>query len=310
MVDVLKHNFPKTGVDFLVNNRVAELILDYPNISKVHSIEKDSIKVLKRIFKENQYDLAIVVHPNFSIAIALFQSGIKKRLGTGYRWYSFMFNLKRYQHRKYSEKHEMEYNLDLLKEIGCEIPAGIKPVLNVKDETIGLLQSKINNSGIKLDDNFIIIHPGSLKSAKEWGNKNFSELINLILDDNNLKIKIVLTGSVDENEMLDSLLQKITSKDKVIKITNINLNELAALIKCSKLFISNSTGPLHIAAAVGTFVIGFYPDKTETNAARWGPYTDKKKVFSSGLKDNKSKFLDDIEPGEVFNFIKSYINSN
>jgi ADP-heptose:LPS heptosyltransferase len=310
MIDVLKHNFPKTSVDFLVNTRVAELILDYPNISKVHSIEKDSIKVLKPIFRENKYDLAIVVHPDFSIAVALFQSGIKYRLGTGYRWYSFLFNIKRYRHRKYSDKHEMEYNLDLLKEIGCEIPTGIKPVLTVKDETIVLLKDKIIKSGLALDELFIIIHPGSLKSAKEWGSKNFAGLINLLLDDNSLKTKIVLTGSINENAMLDNLLQIITPKKKVIKITNVNLIELAALIKCSKLFIGNSTGPIHIAAAVGTFVIGLYPAKTETNAARWGPYTDKKKVFSSGLKENESEFLDDIEPVKVFNFIKSYINSN
>ena len=310
MVDVLKHNFPKTRVDFLVNTGVAELILDYPNISKVHSIEKDSIKVLKTILRENKYDMAIVVYPEFSIALALFQSGIKYRLGTGYRWYSFLFNLRRYRHRKYSEKHEMEYNLDLLNEIGCEIPAGIKPVLAVKDETISQLSGKIIKLGLNLDEYFIIIHPGSLKSAKEWGTANFSELINLILDDSLLKTKIVLTGSKEENAMVDNLLQKITLKNKVIKITNINLKELTALIKCSKLFISNSTGPIHIAAAVGTFVVGFYPVKTETNATRWGPYTDKKKVFSSGLKDEESEFLDDIEPGEVYNFIKSYINSN
>lgn len=309
MVDVLKHNFPETCVDFLVNNRVAELILDYPNISKVHSIEKDSIRVLKQVFKENNYDLAIVVHPDFSIAMALLLSGIKKRLGTGYRWYSFLFNIKRYQHRKHSEKHEMEYNLDLLKEIGCEIPAGIKPVLSVKDETIALLKSKINTSGLNIEEDFLIIHPGSLKSAKGWGNKNFAELINLLLDDSSLITKVVLTGSNDENQMIENLLQKITPKNKVVNITNVNLKELTALIKCSKMFISNSTGPIHIAAAVGTFVIGLYPAKTETNATRWGPYTDKKKVFSSQLKNDEAEFLDDIKPGEVYNFVKTYFNT-
>ena len=61
---------------------------------------------------------AIIVYPTFQTALIIFLSRIKNRIGTGYRWYSFLFNSKIYEHRKYAEKHELEYNVNLLKAFG------------------------------------------------------------------------------------------------------------------------------------------------------------------------------------------------
>ena len=305
MIDVLKQNYPDSSIDFLVNKRVVDLIDDYPNINKVQAIEKDSIKAIQAICVSNHYDLAIIVHPTFEIALAVYLSGIKKRLGTGYRWYSFLFNLKRYQHRKYAEKHELEFNLDLLNVIDCKIPDKIKLNLKVTEETINNLKSKLTN--FDFTDNYIIIHPGSMGSAKRWPKENFVKLINLLKNDVAIKYKIILTGSADEDILLYSIEKKVKTEN-VLTVTNLTLKELAGLIKYSKLFISNSTGPIHIAAAVSTFVIGFYPSKAQESAERWGPYTDRKKIFSSKGDEKGNDFLDEINPGDVYKFVKSYLN--
>jgi heptosyltransferase-3 len=307
MIDTLKYNYPDTLIDFLVNKRVAELIENYPNINKVQPIEKDSIRDIKQICSKNSYDLVIAVHPTFIIALSIFLSGVKFRLGTGYRWYSFLFNIRRYQHRKYSEKHELEYNLDLLKEINCKLQNDTMPQIQVSGETVSQLKSKTDSLGLDLNSGFIVIHPGSLGSAATWGNNNFIKLINLILEDKNIHNKIVLTGVNEENTLINSIIEHIIDKDKVLKITNLSLKEFAGLLKNAALCISNSTGPIHIAAAVGTFVIGFYPAKRQESAARWAPYTEKKKIFSSRLQNSEKHNLNDIDPVEVFSFIKSYL---
>jgi ADP-heptose:LPS heptosyltransferase len=54
---------------------------------------------------------------------------------------------------------------------------------------------------------------------------------------------------------------------------------LGAIIRSSKLFVSNSTGPLHLAVAMGTPVVGIFPQHVPMSAKRWGPYTDKKSVL-------------------------------
>src|SRR5690606_15090363 len=60
----------------------------------------------------------------------------------------------------------------------------------------------------------------------------------------------------------------------------LNLSELIALINECHIFVSNSTGPIHIAAALGKYTIGFYPKILSTSAKRWGPYTNKRSVFT------------------------------
>ncbi len=51
------------------------------------------------------------------------------------------------------------------------------------------------------------------------------------------------------------------------------------MIKLASVFVSNSTGPIHIAGAVGTPVVGFYPPIKVMSPRRWGPYTENKAIF-------------------------------
>jgi heptosyltransferase-3 len=58
------------------------------------------------------------------------------------------------------------------------------------------------------------------------------------------------------------------------------LDILAAVLTQARLFVSNSTGPLHIAAACGVPVLGFYPFGNAVNARRWGPLAERGAVLS------------------------------
>ena len=308
MVDTLKLNYPDSKIDMLVNKRVAELVQDYPNINKVQYIEKESLRAIRDVCRTGDYDLAIIVYPCFRIALALFLCKIKYRLGSGYRWYSFLFNIKHYQHRKYSTKHELEYNLDLLDELGCVRPPDIVPKLNVKSELEEVVKKNLLQKGITPDKAFIIIHPSTMGSAKVWAQHNFVKLCNLLIDDNECNFNIILTGtSIDEHD-LNRMMKQFNPNSKVFVVSDLNLREFSALLKFSKLCISNSTGPLHIAAAVGTFVVGFYSPLLTESAVRWGPYTDKKKIFSPSLNTNEKDVMDDIKPQDVYAFIKDFMS--
>jgi heptosyltransferase-3 len=57
------------------------------------------------------------------------------------------------------------------------------------------------------------------------------------------------------------------------------LKELAALARSAALFVGNSTGPLHIAAAMDTPVVGLYPQHTAMSQRRWGPWCSRKRVL-------------------------------
>ncbi len=295
----------------MVNRRIFELIKDYPNINKVQSIEKDSLKDIKQICKDGNYDLAIIVRPLFIIALAVYFSGIKNRLGTGYRWYSFLFNIKHYEHRKYSTKHELEYNLDLLDELGCKRIENMQPKLNVSDELLGKVKGKFVSKGINIEKPFIIIHPGTLGSAKTWNSENFSKLIELLKGDKRFNYNIFVTGTKSEDSILKGVANRLGNKGNVYIINDLDIREFAALCKMSRLFVSNSTGPIHIAAAVGAFCVGFYSPVRQESAVRWAPFTDKKKIFSPEFTEGESltNIMNKIRPEEVKNFIMNFLNN-
>jgi ADP-heptose:LPS heptosyltransferase len=287
LIEILHNNFPDAKIDFLVNSRVKLLIENYPNINNLLTIEKESIKEIYSICNKGKYDFAVAVRPLFSIAFALFLSGIRYRLGTGYRWYSFLFNFRHYEHRRHSVKHELEYNLNLLSSIGIRNEKVIDPVLYVSDADIKKIKEKLISMRLDTAKMLIIIHPSTKGSALVWDNNNFTDLLNLLLLENDTGYQIVITGTKEDETELNHITENIKSKNNVFIISDLDLKEFAALIKLSKVLVCNSTGPIHIAAALGIFCIGFYSPRQTENEKRWGPRTAKKIIFTLSESDKR-----------------------
>lgn len=303
MLETLKKNFPDAEIDFLVNERVSELVSFDPNITNVIPIENDSMKALRKAITK-PYDLGIAVRPLFNIALGMFFAKIKFRVGIAYRWYSFLFNIRHHQHRKHSVKHEMRYNLDLLDELGCEQFDGITPKIYTSFEDAKSLTEKLIDSKVDDSRKNIIIHTSSRGSAVVWLQINFKELIRLMVNDISFNYNIILTGTKSDEPAVNSITGNFNEKSNIYSILDLNLRELAVLCKSSVLFIGNSTGPIHIAAAVNTPIIGFYSPRLTESETRWGPVTDKKKIFT--LSETN---LLHPSPEEVFFFIKYYLNT-
>jgi ADP-heptose:LPS heptosyltransferase len=91
-------------------------------------------------------------------------------------------------------------------------------------------------------------------------------------------VEVFLTGTAAERDQAEQIIGY--TGDRAINLSGqLNLKELAALLEGAALYISNSTGPLHVAAAVGTPVLGFYPQIPVMGPRRWGPYTTRARVL-------------------------------
>lgn len=307
MVDALRQNYPDALIDLLVNRRVYDLVFDYPNINKVHTIEKVTAGGIKRICRSGNYDLAIAVHPKLQIALGLLLGGIKYRLGSGYRWYSFLFNIRHFEHRKEATEHESTYNLHLLDELNCVYPKELKPRLQVQSEWVQKLKSRLSSIGVKESADILVIHVPSLGSAKVWSEKNFISLINLILNDDSINANVILTGTKGDAAQVKRVVDSVDRQDRVFAVLDLDLKELRALLSICELFVSNSTGPIHIAAAVGAYVVGFYSPVKVESQVRWGPLTDRKRIFAPIEDTDLRDVMDDIKPEEVFREIKGIL---
>jgi heptosyltransferase III len=275
-VEVLKSNFPKAHVTMLVRSYTSSLVDNIADILLYDSdgIEKGFFEMLTEINRAG-FDAAIVAYPRFRICLLLWFAGIPIRVGTGYRWYSFLFNKRVYEHRKTAEKHESEYNLSLAEALGAKRPDKLTLQLVITQSEKQKAQELRLNLGIAGSDKLVLLHPGSGGSAREWKAEYFSQLASELTKRGYC---VVITGSETEKTLVEGVANNSTGK--VLKlISDLRLKEFAALIQTARIFIANSTGPLHIAAAAGIPVIGFYPPVRVMSPKRWGPLAEKKKLF-------------------------------
>jgi ADP-heptose:LPS heptosyltransferase len=242
-----------------------------------HNHELVPFSSMRRIIKEKSFDSAIVVYPRLRLAWLMFRSGIPLRIGTGYRYYSFLFNRRVYEHRRDAKRHEVEYNLNLLAELGCSVPQEeMKFEIDIPPELQARVERLLYLLRVDRTKELIVIHPGSGGSAREWPVEFFGLLAVKLITERGAQI--IVTGGKGEERKVAAVL--LATRGLAIPLVNkLGLKELASLVRSAHLFISNSTGPLHLAVAMGTPVVGLFPQIIPLSARRWGPYTDKKKVL-------------------------------
>jgi heptosyltransferase-3 len=283
--------FRNADVFFYVNEKLKPLLKGMNiNVSILTEDEHQNYKDRKTLFAVHNFDLAIFAKPRFDLALMFFQLGTKHRAGTAYRWYSFLYNLRVKEHRKFADKHESEYNLNLLRENvdideNCRVPERL--LSYDENEKMEFLE-KAKTFGLPHGTKYIVIHPGSRGSAKDISLEQFREIgIKLLAayPDH----KIVYTGLESEKEIVLNSMP-IEHNERVLDLSGkLSLRELMILIDQSKLFMSNSTGPIHIAGALNKNIIGFYPNSAPVNDVRWKPLGMNTTIFKpSDGTDNMS----------------------
>jgi lipopolysaccharide heptosyltransferase II len=278
MIEVLHRHFPAARISFLARSTTKEIVEGQPGLHAVVSYDlTDRPKAFFSLLSElrsYRFDVAVLAYPTFRLALVLFFAGIPLRVGTGYRWYSFLFNRRVFEHRKTAEKHELEYNLSLLEAIGCTFDRYPAPVLALSREqhlAAELIRAELGANGGEV----VVLHPGSGGSARDWSAEKFGLLARALRQKG---FSVIVTGGPGEETLVEGIVRAGGPGVRPL-VNRLSLMQLAAMVQKVGLFISNSTGPLHLAAAVGTPVIAFYPPILACSPERWGPYTDHKILF-------------------------------
>jgi ADP-heptose:LPS heptosyltransferase len=113
---------------------------------------------------------------------------------------------------------------------------------------------------------FMVINPGGGWKSKCWAPENYSELLRRLQDE--FAGDFLLTGSPDE----EPLIQRVVEGSSVPRARYLpsTITQFIALVRRAALFLGGDTGPLHLAAAVGTPIVAIYGP---TNPERNGPFS-------------------------------------
>ena len=233
---------------------------------------RESVFSMYKKLRAIDADAIIVLFPRFRIALASILAGMPLRIGTAYRWYSFLFNCRVHEHRKESLKSEAEYNLSLVRPLGCtEDYLDVRLLVN--EESSGYVQEFLDDNCLS---RFAVVHPGSGGSAHDWSAENFRSVVKFVSE--NLGMDVIITGTQNEQAICRRVSEGISNA--VNSAGRFSILQLIALISKARVFISNSTGPLHLAASVGTPVVGIYPNRNPMTPVRWAPITLKKIILT------------------------------
>jgi heptosyltransferase-3 len=268
MAGVLKEQFPGCEIIFIGTaytkavialSKYVDTFIDYGLISV------GGMSEMRRQLSAFHADVILHVLPKSDIAMAAALANIPVRIGTRNRlfhWWTCNKLIK--LSRRNSDLHEAQLNLMLLagifkpKEFAPDqIPGyyGFSKVPDLKDEFRKLLDPLKKN---------IILHPSSKGSASEWGIENYSALIKLLRASD---CSLFVTGVAADRE-----------KNKVLLETGVTdlcgkmeLDQLIAFISACNGLVAASTGPLHIAAALGKNAIGLFSSRRPIHPGRWKP---------------------------------------
>ncbi|MFA5118007.1 MAG: glycosyltransferase family 9 protein [Candidatus Omnitrophota bacterium] len=300
-LEALKRMYPGASLTVVAHPSVQALARIIPGINAVIAWENRKhrfVEIIKFAFelRRGHFDLAVIFNPMKESHLVTFLAGISERLGYRRKW-GALLTKSLTDTRDSGLKHEVESNCELLQCLGA-VPKDHRLSLELEERLINDFLKEYPFAG---SGNLVVIHPWTSDPVKQWPPENFSALVEMIGE--KLDVTTVLIGG--EQERLKDFTWKTNSRQKIIDLTGkTTLVQLAALLKKSRLLVSADSGPVHLAASVGTPVIAlFRNDIPGKSPRRWGPWGKNNRVIAQPR-------INDITVAEVFEAVEEELRSD
>lgn len=264
----LRAAFPGAFLSVLVNPGTEPMIETNPYLDEVLIVERSASPVRQVRFAlalhRGRFDLVIDLTDADRAAILSRITGADIRVG---------FNREgRWRGRLYTHVVPVpqqpipmiRQNLMALEVLGIPVSESA-PLLRVRpadEETAGAALGAIE---VGPGEPFVAVHPGARWWFKSWPARRFAGLIDYV--QGKLGMKAVLLGGDQEREIAEAILGQVGTEVRSL-VGRLGLLELAAVLRRATLFVGNDNGPMHIAAAMGTPVVGLFG---LSDPKVWGP---------------------------------------
>lgn len=273
----LKLSVPECRVHVLVSAYTADIARLCPHVDEIVIDPGERADAAERrafmlALRQQRYDAAITLFSTTRIGLLLWRAGIPVRVAPATKLAQIFYNRRLTQRRSRSEKPEHAYNVDLVRNflagLGQTCQEGRPPWLVFpRDETSALRASFCRERGIDPAAALVFIHPGSGGSANNLAVAQYAAIGRALnsADGHHL----VISAGPGEIAQAQSLSAQLGESAHSVYHSTEGLERFARHIAFCDVFISGSTGPLHIAGALNRNTAAFYPRRRSSTALRW-----------------------------------------
>lgn len=266
-IRAIRHTFPNAEFTILASPTNLNYLAACPYIDRHIPFRQPRPQLISSLRREG-FDWVIDLEhwPRLSALLA-YATGAPRRIG---------FSTKgQHRHSLFTEvvphvrgRHEVRNFLGLATQLACPIhELGLEVWCDEKART--WIRETLAKEGISLNQPLIVLHPEAGRRGeprRRWPQGRYVALANALVEQ--YDAEIVLTGAPDEVAVSEEIAAR-TKHRSVVLAGRTDVNQLAALFADATLVVSGNCGPMHLAAATGTPVVGLHGP---TNFVQWGPW--------------------------------------
>lgn len=273
--EALRRHFPKAHLaclTFLQNRAVVE---GNPHLNEVILYDKQgserswwgNFRFAKRL-QQKHFDAVIHLHPTNRMHLVSWLASIPVRIG--YRKKNGWTLTHALEDRKAEgAKHEAEYNFDLLKFLGVEAPPVLKTHFPLRERDRVSLNNLLQNLGFDPEEPYVVLNPSASCPSKIWPPDRFALLADRIQE--KFGHSVALIGSALDRPFSEGV-RNFAVRPLMDLTGRLTLGMLGWFLKNARVLISNDSGPVHVARAVGTPAVSIFGrNLAGLSPRRWGP---------------------------------------
>jgi lipopolysaccharide heptosyltransferase I len=271
-VAALRRSFPRARIDWLYDRRHKEMLDLVSCIDRGIAIDltspPDLIRTVRQL-RRIRYDAALDLQGLLKSAVLARLSGARRVIGFGRQ--HLREELARAFYTETSgpaasaNPHIIQKNLSLLASLGV---AATSVDFALATPHSGVVLEVRRRLGIQADAPFAVLNPGAAWPNKRWPASSFGEVAAALRDRHGLR-SLVIWGPGEESIARAIVAASLGAAEVS---TRTSIGELLQIVKAATVMVSGDTGPLHLAAASATPIVGIYGPTNPARNGPWSPY--------------------------------------
>jgi heptosyltransferase-2 len=273
IISDLRMAFPDAKITAMCKNPLCELLEEDQEIDEIFCFNKTTLfsrhsdrrNILEKLQK-GKYDLGILLTNSISTAWWFWQGKVENRIGFNTKGRRYFLTHAVDIPENIKEQHLVTTYKKLLEPLGLPV-SQTSPRIFVSENEILMARALLKQHGVSEENVIVGINPGATYgSAKCWLPERFRSITKRLLEDK--RVFVVYFGDLATASLVKEICQGLSQR--VINMAGLtSLRELAALLKICDVLLTNDSGPMHIAAALGTPIVALFGS---TNPDITGPF--------------------------------------